>query len=481
MITSKFNDPILEYAAQVAARYDLRMEDPPAGASDAGGGGGDVEPTANTPDPVKEAGKAFLASLTEEQLNNEVGTIEDGEIATIPAEGKPKRKVKPPAAAAAGAPKPKPAAGATTPRAKDGKFAAAGTVDPDAGDVVDEADLTDEQLESLDDEQLARIQAGETFAQVTAPADPELEEEGADPAKPKVDDPEAVVVLKGLEDRGEEDVELEITDPVIRERIRRLQNDGLRRTEYNERLEAVEARDTELRQAEAMIEANPIGFVIGLMGQENQLEVARALLAEHFEALAPTIEEFFDKPDAVPKAQLKARDQAQKNNGEATRRVAAQNAARAIERSVRDLIPETVDRKTAERFMRDAERDLLDAVGAGERVSPTTAAVLLKDRLKMYGFGPDTVKDKPAPAGARPLSDRAKALADKRSKASAQQARIKRTQLARRNAAAVAPPGAGGAGATVREPLIPKDATIGEASKVIRQRGITSWADIQRG
>jgi DNA-binding Lrp family transcriptional regulator len=448
-----------------------------AGGEGEGGGDGEIAKGSRGAQELKAAGQKYLESLSPEQRKSQLKLPPEitREIGDVEAEGEEE--------AERPAPRRKPKEKEPI-RTIEGKFAkrkepAAVDADEEGEEEEGEPARREEAAEAaLTDEEVEQ-QAERLVELEEIPEADRTDEQAEELQQLRKDEPkETVITLRGLDERGEEDIELEIDDPAVVERIKRLQNDGLRRAEFNSRLDELEGRSGELAQAEAFIEANPIGFVIDHMTQERQLDVAKALIAQHFEALAPSIEEFFEKPDEVTKAQLKYERERNKNTEEVQKTIQARNAARQIERSVLDLIPEGTDRDTVAEFMEDAQSDLLRAISRKERVSPNTVALLLKKRIQMYGFCKAKEKD---PAGARPITDRAKALAERTSQASTAQSRIKRTQLARRNARGIAPAGTGAA--IVKESLVPKGATVQEATAALRKKGRLSgsWSDFSRG
>jgi hypothetical protein len=107
-------------------------------------------------------------------------------------------------------------------------------------------------------------------------------------------------VLSGLrEGRAGHRVELE--DEAAAERIRRLQNDGMRRKAYQEAKGELDNERAELTAVTQAIEADPVSFIVGQMTPERQLDVARALLAEHFDKLIPDIQSYDDEQNGAKK------------------------------------------------------------------------------------------------------------------------------------------------------------------------------------
>lgn len=360
-------------------------------------------------------------------------------------------------------------------------------VDATASDDADEGD--DEKAEALEDTSVGRKRGPDGKFVADEGAESEDEMEGAEDAEAATDETEdaeaatdeqsaATVKLPGMAERGEDELEIEVSDPAVAERLRRLANDGLRRAAYDEKIAAVEERETELRTAEELIEANPVGFVLGMMTPERQLEVAQALVTEHFESLRPIVERFMEDEAHVLREKVVLRDRTNNDRADAEGVVARRQAARAIMGAAQRLVPEDMDHGTASEFLKDAERDLVDAARSGQAVTPDTVPQLLAKRIRMYGFSAGEMKgtaQSKTTAIARPVSDRAKAIAERKVQVADSQKRVQRVQAQRKVAKAVPGPGAGAA--TVRTPLVPKGASIEDASRILREKGGSSWAN----
>jgi hypothetical protein len=445
--------------------------------------------SAPTPVPsVADAGKAFLASLTEEQKKAPVqlppekpdgidDAVDDEHeadgVATPPKVDDVKKPdaAKPADAAAAAAPEELVIArddGATwNETAKRWQNAAGAFVDGDAP--------TADELSALE---TAKTEA-KTAADAAANAG----------AKKKV-------VLAGLSEKGEQDIELELDDETAAERIRRLQNDGMRRKAFQEAKGQLDNERAELTAVSQAIEADPVSFIVGQMTPERQLDVARALLAEHFDKLIPDIQSYDDTTNGArlrADARLALRDRVDESRSTITETQQRQRHAVACLNAAHALVPDNADTAVVNDFMRDVELDLVQAARSGKPVTPETVPQLIERRMKLYGFGAapssaaaPAAPAPPAPAGAapakpadtaRPIGDRASAIAARvvtKEEARNAQSRIRKVQITRQNAAAVAPPGAGAA--PVQVPVIPATADIKEASKIIRKQGQAGWA-----
>jgi len=422
---------------------------------------------------VGAASKAFLASLTPEQMGRSLKGPDDVEKAQDVATDAADLSFEPPAG------------DATT--ATDGAEEAP-PVDPITRE---DGAVWDETAERWKD------RAGK-FVEGAAPegwvkGEPAAATDGAPAAEAEA----KVITLPGFQERGEQPIEIDVTDPEVAERLQRLAKDGLRRNEYIARSAKLEARQAEIEEFERAIDMDPTGFLLGKIPTEGQLEVARGLILEHFETLRPEIEKWYENGEERERNRVVLRDRMREASDRAHVESQKLAYAREIMGSVHALVPETADDATVRQFMADVEFDLIQAARRGDRVSPETAPRLVEHRLRLYGFNgsqqptpesstvapsapavPSNGSATPSAPPARPVSDRARAVAQRAAgptteEARAAQDRVRRAQASRRAAAAIPPAGVGAA--TVQAPVIPADADIRTASKLIRQKAGATW------
>lgn len=422
----------------------------------------------------KDAGKAFLAGLPDKGAANapELTTAEAITAAVQATQGAP---------AAAGA---APGAAATDPAAADA-----------ADDLPPEGELAwDPVAERWRDHAGKFVVAAPPTAEELAVVETANAEAAAAGAPQPVK-----IVLPGITERGEQDLEVEIDDPALATRLQQLANNGLRRKAFEEQRATVEARAAELDAVEQALTVDPVGFALGHMTKERQIEVARALVLEHFDTLLPDLAKWDQDAASRERERVNVRDRMSDSSRQLRSSTEAQQRSVACMRAAESLIPENTDPAVVQAFVRDAERDLIDALRAGRLPTPELVPQLLAHRIALYGFASSepagaaaagtsatsstalpsrTSAPAPAaaaaPATARPVSDRARAIAAQVATASSAQARIRRIQTARRSAASVAPAGVGAA--TVSVPVVPAGADVRAASKALRQKGLqSSW------
>jgi hypothetical protein len=330
------------------------------------------------------------------------------------------------------------------------------------------------------DEVVTQDVTPEPVAEVVEEAVEEVEEapaeEGEPEAESEVEEPEAPsefkVVLKGQAERGEEDIELVLPDAEAVERWNREVNNGLRKKDYDAKMQAVAAERAEIAEFNTALEHNPIGTMLNAIPKQTQVDVALALVAEHWDELFPTLQAYSQDVAGVYKTRLQSRDAAQQADVQARRVMEGERKAAEILTAVEALVPDSVAENIRARFRNDAERDLVELANRGVAISPAVVQSLLQDRIKMYGFGVDPVKPAKAAVARRVgQPDSAKPTPDIE-KAKQVQARIQQTQTARKNAAAIPPAGRGPV--ATRKTLVPKGADIEAASDALSKAD--SWA-----
>lgn len=318
----------------------------------------------------------------------------------------------------------------------------------------DTVDSTDEDSDSYDDD--------EENAEDEDSEEPEAEkptakaDEEADPAESG----KAIVVkLPGHKERGEKALEIEIDDPEVAERLRRLAKDGMRASDFAKAEARIKSERAELDDIKTHLQVAPEQWILAHVSPERKLSLAKALNAELFEN-EDLQNEFNELADETTRRERKL-DLREKQH-EAEQEVETARAKRDYAHSVLDavaaLVPDGIDRETHRRFLDDAERDLMTEVSRGVTITPQNVKEVLEYRIRMYGFGKGkAVRGRRESDTARPASDRARDIAN-----STSQDRRKNAIVRRRFASAAGSPGAGAV--ATRPPAAPKGSDIESAS-----------------
>lgn len=305
-------------------------------------------------------------------------------------------------------------------------------------------------------------------AAAAPPADPDA----ADPNAAPDPDPNAaeprLFTLKGEEQRGEADLELDITGlpPEAVERLERLAKQGMRRAEFDQSMRKVRTERADLDAVETEITVDPTGFVLNRVPPVRRQELAQTLLIEQFEALAPMIQELWENPSLRYAKLDEVRQTVESRRTNVVATVQASREAAAVRAAVGELIPDTASEQDAQEFFASAIALLQPKALAGERVAPDTVPAMLDaHRRRFFGAGPAAAPTPPArprlavrttPTPTGPQATAPTLTSDQ----------VAAQIRARQAAAAVAPVGAGAA--AVQQPGPAKDETIEQVSRRLR-------------
>jgi hypothetical protein len=295
------------------------------------------------------------------------------------------------------------------------------------------------------------------------PAEGELPPEGADGAEGEGGegegtgeaDPALVVELPGA--RPEEDpVSIEVSDPVVAERMRQLVK-GYARREQAERIreQALQLRE-EAEQLNYAVQLDPAGVVSEtLQSAADQAHLARFLLTRPgvLEKVQDFVAQLMDNPDAAP--QLAALAEAERIrrkehvSGEVRARQEvdrnARTLVRTIERSIESLSPDSLSEEAQQTLYNDVLGDLQRYAREHNLrlVDPRLVPGMVQRRFAVYGVAPKTKNAPGTPnAPAAPAPTAATAPSPTPGKPQKTGAQFTAARAARR-AAAAAPPGVG--------------------------------------
>jgi len=255
-----------------------------------------------------------------------------------------------------------------------------------------------------------------------------------------------------------------------------LKNMGLRRSEFNQQMEAVRAERTEVEQFITELETDPVGLFTARATPQAKAQMVREILLSDPQIrnqVADELVEFETNPVSLQRAEAQARAdrlerQSELNTRHAEIKAAEAQAARVIQR-VNQLIPEDAPDEDADAFFRDAMQYLEYAANkfGAEKVTENTVPELLADRLRLYGL----TKAEGA-AGSSSQDGASEGLKGSRSKekktatlenAKEGQSSVQKKVQKRKKIASAAPAGAGSKSTTGIQP--PKGQTVAERLK----------------
>lgn len=303
----------------------------------------------------------------------------------------------------------------------------------------------------------------------------EVAEEPANPNDAPAGEP-AVFVLKGEEQRGESDIELDITGlpPEVVERLERNAKQGMRRAEFDHEMRKVRADRANLDAVETEIAVDPQGFILNRIAPATKQTVAETLLLEQFEHLAPMIEVLWNDPAARYAKLESVKQQIESRRGEVVTSVHAARQAAEIRAAVSEMIPDGVSQDDADAFFATSIALLQQRAMSNQPVtSADVPTILAAHRRRFFGASDAAptkapsrpklaVRPTPSPKAAQPAPPAAPTTvlaADE----------IARRAKARNAALATAPKGAG-VGAVQRD-VGPANETIEQRSRRLRAGG----------
>ncbi len=281
-----------------------------------------------------------------------------------------------------------------------------------------------------------------------------------------------VVTLPGLEERGEEPIELETSDKETFERINRLKNGYVAGQQVRAGHEENARKAVELVEVEDAIDIDPTGFVLEHIPEQLRSEIAMQLLFEP--SVLKTIKENFatgddptslaeilENPDSlrIIQAELKAsrlelRDKLRTHNED---QKAMRANGEAIAAEIQKLIPEEITGPKRNLLFGDALRDVKDRCDRLKlrKLDPRDVKLIVADRFREQGIDfakPRTDGDGSSPSRAAPTPGQPAAAAPGGERTGAE---LVQARAVRRAAAASAPAGAGAPAASPRPELPP--------------------------
>lgn len=310
---------------------------------------------------------------------------------------------------------------------------------------------------------------------------PEETAEEAPPEEPE----QPSVTLRGLADRGEQDLELIVPDVETHDRINRLQNEAEVGRRVRDERQQLSRQRQQLDDVQDQIAVDPTGFVMQHLPDEHRVDIAMqlfldpAVLTKVQEQLAAqenplSLTDILDSPDnlRLMQAELRAsraelREQLRSRVEE--RKTLAANAQKVIT-ELDKLIPETVTGVNRDRLFQDALRDIQDRAERLnlKQLDPQDVRLIVAARFREMGIAFRGTEEGGQPA--RPASGQP--AAPKPGKTAQQFQQVKE---AKRAAAATAPAGVGAPAARPRPdlPVSQKDGKDTErVIQVMRKEGI---------
>lgn len=211
------------------------------------------------------------------------------------------------------------------------------------------------------------------------------------------------MTLIGLQDRGEDQIQVEVADQETYERLNRINNGYMGAQQIKAGQDDNAQKSAELLEVEDEIKIDPTGFVLSRIPEQLRAEIAMQLLFEPSvlsqvkEQLSsgenPTsVAEILENPDALRitqaelgKARLELREKLRTHNDE-QKTMRANGEAIATE--IETLIPEDITGPGRKRLFDDALRDVIqhcNEVGL-KKLDPRNVKLIVADRFREQGI-----------------------------------------------------------------------------------------------
>jgi len=333
---------------------------------------------------------------------------------------------------------------------------------------VEKAEPTPEG-EEAEPQDAAPVAEGEEQAEEEQAAAPEGEEEQVE------DGPEPIVVQLPGRHAHDPDVEIEVTDPEVAERLRQLRNAAMRGEEVRAERAKLEEAWGQVTDVEEAIQLDPLGFIRTQLPQDYAPRIALQLLADPavYKAVAKDLSELLNPQTSRAKA-AELREESYRTRELLAQaradRKAGESHAQEVRSAVAAMIPPEYDAEKAGAFLAGALTDLSEYATRHnlDRLDPEALPVLLAGRLAQAGINPvqasarmlEQRRSKPTSSSGPPPSGRPTRSTGSRATATPKGARTGDAFVkadARKRAAAQTPPAGAG---TPKAPVAPPRGTL---------------------
>jgi hypothetical protein len=305
------------------------------------------------------------------------------------------------------------------------------------------------------------------------------ESDGADEEGEDGDDKKPITVTVPGRQPDDEDIELEVEDQELAERIAHLKSGFLRGEEVREREIAMNASEDSMAELSQAFEVDPAGFV--MQYTENKDELARVALAlltlpDVWEKISPQVDKLFTNEGELRTLQaeikaerLEAKDKLTKRSEQ--RKENAENG-RKLASAIDLMVPESLKESLRDQLIADLTRDTTDHISRNKlgKLDVKDLVPILASRLETNGIDPLDAR-KAILNGSR---SRGKISTKKGLKKKPKTGQELAKASAKRKRAAAAP-GPGKKAAPVQPTKLPAGQTIKERIAAARDKGIAAF------
>lgn len=305
------------------------------------------------------------------------------------------------------------------------------------------------------------------------------EKDGADEEDGKDDDSKPITVLVPGRQPGDEDIELEVEDQELAERIAHLKSGFLRGEEVREREIQMNASEDSMAELSQAFEVDPAGFVMEYMEDKDELaQVALALLTlpDVWKKISPQVDKLFTNEGELRTLQAEIKADRLEAKEKLTQRSAQrkENAenGRKLATAIDLMVPDSLTEARRDQLIADLTRDTTDHISRNKlgMLDVKDLVPILASRLETNGIDPLDAR-KAIQNGSR---SRGKISTKKGLKKKPKTGQELAKASAKRKGAAAAP-GPGKRAAPVQPTKLPAGQTIKERIAAARDKGLAAF------
>lgn len=230
--------------------------------------------------------------------------------------------------------------------------------------------------------------------------DAEGEAEGASDDKEEVDEKdkakEAITVSVPGRHPDDEDIEIEVDDTELAERIAHLKSGFLNGEQVRQRMGELDASEDAMEELSESFETDPAGFLMEYVEEKDLPAVVLALLTQKpiWDALADTVDKLFTDNAELRTVQAESKAARLEAKSKLEKRIlerkAHQKNGKELHAALDLIIPEEMKEATAKQLMVDLTRDIEDHISRNKLGSLAVKDLvpILAGRLENAGIDP---------------------------------------------------------------------------------------------
>ena len=307
----------------------------------------------------------------------------------------------------------------------------------------------------------------------------EEEKEGEEEEKEEKEEEEAKPITVKVPGRevDDEDIEIEVDDQELADRINHLKNGFMHGVDFRKRSLELDASESAMEELSDAFEIDPAGFVMQWVEEKDLPQVVLALLTQKpvWDALAETVDKLFGDAGELrtlqaesKAARLEAKSSLEKRS---TQRKADATRSRELSEAIDLMVPESMAEKAREQLVMDLTRDTTDHISRNKlgEFAVKDLVPLLAARLETNGIDPLDAR-KAIQNGSRSRGKISTKKGPKKKPKTGQE--LAKASAKRKKVAAA--PGPGKKAAPAQPTKLPAGQTIQERIASVRKHGLTA-------